>query len=65
MKCCECGRTLDTLRNCAFEITGWEQPRKDGGTNHVIERKRTGNILCPVCIQRLLAGVSPHQEALV
>jgi hypothetical protein len=65
--CAECGRPLDhrDLKNAAYEIVGWEQPRDRGGTNHVLWRKRTGRVMCAHCVLERKTVVHPHQQSLL
>lgn len=46
------------------EITGWDRPRDDGGTNAVTLRRETGRVACDACIAKLRAGASIGQGTL-
>ena len=46
------------------EIVGFERERSQGGTNHVVARRRTGRVVGPCCARRVQAGVV-EQEALL
>ena len=50
--------------NTLYEIRGWERIREQGGQNHVIDRRRTGELLCSECATRLRLGLNPNQIAL-
>lgn len=56
MRCMACDKTLTDLRGVGYEITGVERPREQGGTNHVLNRQRTGRVMCPGCVTSLLYG---------
>ena len=60
----DCGRKIETTRGCAIEITGWEKPRKQGGTNHVYERQKTGRVRCSTCTVKMEYGISSAQLTL-
>ena len=62
--CHECGEKIETLQGAAFRITGWEQERDQGGTNHVLWRQRTGEIMCSTCVTKRKYGGSAQQGAL-
>jgi hypothetical protein len=62
--CYECGKEFESSKGAAFRITGWEQERKEGGTNHVLWRERTGEVMCPSCVTARKYGGSAQQEAL-
>lgn len=66
MICCnpECGKEIVSVREAAFEITGFEEPRAAGGTNHVLWKKRTGKVMCPSCVFDRRYGVSSEQMTL-
>jgi hypothetical protein len=57
---CECPTQYVAL----FEIVGFERERSQGGTNHVVARRRTGRIVGSCCARRVQAGVV-EQEALL
>lgn len=63
--CLVCGEPVQTTSRALHEITGYEREREQGGTNHVIARKRTGRIVGVCCAQRVQRGVSTMQEALL
>lgn len=50
LTCVTCGEEIETLKGAAHEIVGFEQARDQGGTNHVLFRQRTGNVMCPACV---------------
>jgi len=62
MKCANtaCGKEIETLKGVSYQITGWDQNRTQGGTNAVLQRSRTGKILCPSCTTSMKAGVPIH-----
>lgn len=61
MVCCECGTEMQSTRGAAFEITGFERERKQGGTNHVLWREPTGRVMCSTCVIRKTHGIIPGQ----
>ena len=68
LRCAECGQgTRPTVQGVLIEITGWHQPREQGGQNHVIHRVETGRIMCPSCAVRFktLGHAGAGQEALL
>ena len=64
MTCHKCNRRLETLRNAGFEVIGYEVPREQGGTNHLLGRKRTGKMICPGCLTKLKYGITEDQLTL-
>jgi len=54
-RCAACGQPID--RVVLFEITGYERDREQGGTNHVVARRRTGRVVGECCARRVQAGV--------
>lgn len=57
--CCVegCGRPIaphDSRQ--LFEIVGYERERRQGGTNHVVARRRTGRVVCSFCAERVQRG---------
>jgi len=65
MFCAECDRVIEPKENPWAEVTGFERKRDAGGTNHVAMRRRTGKIICPECMVKLLAGLSAGQQSLL
>jgi hypothetical protein len=61
MDCATCGNEIVTVRGAAFAITGWEQEREQGGTNHVLWRERTGDVMCSTCVQKKKLGITDDQ----
>lgn len=45
----EGARSIPKGQEC-FEVAGFEQPREQGGTNHLELRKRTGVVWCRSCV---------------
>jgi hypothetical protein len=64
MKCVECGKDVESTRECAHEIRGWELQRSQGGTNHVLWRETTGRLMCATCVMKKRLGISPDQMTL-
>jgi len=67
VNCTRCGVEipLDTAsERLGFQIIGWEQEREAGGTNHVLERRRTGKVICPSCLTNMKAHVSAGQMSI-
>jgi hypothetical protein len=53
----ECNRPIDpTDMGTLHEVTGFSQPRKRGGQNHVLFRRTTGRYLCSECAIRRRHG---------
>lgn len=46
-------------------VTGWEQKRRQGGTNALIARQPLEQFACPSCGQKLKRGVDPNQPSLL
>ncbi len=64
--CAQCGATIRANDvGLLIEVTGWHQPRTQGGQNHVLGRVETGRHMCGECAARLKAGLSPQQESLL
>jgi hypothetical protein len=49
----------------AYEVIGFEKPRRAGGTNQIIARKRTGKIICAACMVAEKHGLSSGQGKLI
>jgi len=65
MVCAVCGKEVESLKDAAYEITGWERVREGGGTNHVLWRKRTDRVMCGGCVvDRLYGKPDPNQLTL-
>lgn len=64
-RCLVCDTPVHHLNGALFEIAGFEKERGQGGTNHVIARKRTGKLVGPCCARRVQDGVSWEQETLL
>jgi hypothetical protein len=58
-RCCECERPLE--RVALYEIVGFERDRAQGGTNHVVARRRTGRVVGSCCVLRVQAGLGEQQ----
>lgn len=64
--CAECGTPIRVNDpGVLTEVTGWHQPRPQGGQNHVLGRTETGRHMCGECAARLKAGLSPQQESML
>jgi hypothetical protein len=63
--CWECGAPVRTTARALYEIVGYERGREQGGTNHVIARRRTGRVVGPCCAERVQAGIDANQRALL
>jgi hypothetical protein len=47
-------------------IKGWEQPRKQGGTNHVVMKQVIPDrYLCQMCVKMNRLGINPEQKELL
>jgi hypothetical protein len=59
--CVNCGEATAILAAGTWrEIEGWEQVRRQGGTNAVRYRRLTGSICCPSCMS--LRTKQVHQD---
>jgi hypothetical protein len=47
-----------------YEVLGWERERKQGGTNALFDRRRTGTVMCNDCRQRIKYCGSPGQRGI-
>jgi hypothetical protein len=68
MRCHVCNRDkIDPKRKTSYwtEITGYDQPRADGGTNAVALRDTTGRVICNECMIKAKAGLHVGQTSLV
>lgn len=52
-------------RGVLMEVTGWHQPREQGGQNHVIARVETGRVMCPTCAIRFRHTGHAGQDTLL
>lgn len=64
------------MRSCSFcgeeypetsmyqRVSGWERPRKQGGTNHIHERETEDRYACRTCIELRKLGVHAQQGGL-
>jgi hypothetical protein len=64
IRCHTCREEIPDPQRAWYEITGWEQPRRQGGTNAVFDRRRTGTVMCDACHSRRKFGGSPQQGGL-
>lgn len=64
-RCVECGAPVSTSAGALHEIAGYERDREQGGTNHVIARRRTGRIVGRCCALRVQSGIPIEQGRLV
>jgi hypothetical protein len=62
MRCIRCGTEIVTTRGIAYEVTGFEVDREQGGTNHVLFRQRTGKVMCQRCVTLEKAHIHPAQQ---
>lgn len=65
--CLNCGeRFLPAHTRMLPEVIGFEEPRKQGGTNHIIGRQQTGRVVGPCCYLEVKRhGGLTRQEALL
>lgn len=61
LTCFSCKAEIAREADAWHEITGWEKTRKQGGTNAVFDRKRTGIVMCDPCHTRRKFGGDPGQ----
>jgi hypothetical protein len=64
LACIGCRKEIANPDDAWWEITGWEKRRKQGGTNAVFDRKRTGIAMCDTCHTRRRFGGSTGQGEL-
>lgn len=64
-RCLECGEPVRPGGRVLHEVTGFEAERTQGGTNHVIARRRTGRVVGGCCAERVRSGVPRTQESLL
>ena len=62
-QCVSCGGRVEHVE--LYEIVGFEHERAQGGTNHVIARKRTGRVVGDCCAHRVKQGVPIEQGRLL
>jgi len=63
--CVNCGApTAIDAAGTYREIEGWEQVRRQGGTNAVKHRRLTGRICCPSCMTLRQAKVHRDQATM-
>ncbi len=62
-RCAICGEPIKS-GSLLYEITGYERDRSQGGTNHVIARRRTGRVVGTCHAYAVQAGRA-DQEALL
>lgn len=64
-RCEKCNRQMDDKVETVWNfVTGWEKRREQGGTNHIALRTPQDTYCCNGCMQLLLAGLDPGQQAL-
>lgn len=59
--CMKCKRGPLTGPGLLYEVTGFEEPRSQGGANKIVNRRRTGRIICGGCLH----VVQGEQESLL
>lgn len=64
-RCDDCGRSYPMNLEHAFQVIGYEKPRKGGGANQIIAGRRTGKVICASCIVAEKSGLSPGQGKLI
>lgn len=50
MICVKCENEIPRGAEMWREVTGWEQRRTQGGTNHIAKRVPTGKFMCSPCM---------------
>lgn len=65
MKCNRCKKDGFQPSQLNWQVVGYEKDRKQGGTNALRARKRTGKALCDPCLAVVTARRDPQQEQLV
>ena len=65
MKCISCGTEKNLNERTAWhEVSGYAQHRSQGGTNALALRRRTGRVMCNICMMEAKAKLPPGQEGL-
>lgn len=65
VRCEGCGNMEPSQLMCR-RIKGWEQPRKQGGTNHVVMKQVIPDrYLCQMCVKMNRLGINPEQKELL
>ena len=66
LECHECNDPILNPAQAWYEITAYEHPRQQGGTNAVALRKRTGVVVCEACMlaRKMAAQRGPVGEPL-
>ena len=56
--CKLCGQPVQMGERLYREVTGWEEIRKQGGTNAVRLRRLTGDVAHWACVERAASGLT-------
>jgi len=56
---------LHSSSSTRYEVTGWEHPRQQGGTNALELRERTGRFMCNACMHLAKHGIDKNQGTLL
>jgi hypothetical protein len=54
--CAFCRQEVLQGERAFFEVLGWEQERRQGGTNALRLRSRTGSVAHALCVDRAVRG---------
>jgi hypothetical protein len=66
MKVCHlCKKPIESSDRVYFEVTGFERPRTQGGTNALRLREQTGRVAHVECVDKAAQGVEPGQASLL
>lgn len=52
--CPECGKRIANINRAAKQVTGWIEPRTQGGANHIRDPQPTGLFVHPRCLDGYL-----------
>lgn len=58
MICEFCGETIESGVPYLYAVSGWEEPREQGGANVIHLRHRLGPVACKSCVQ----AAKPRQQ---
>lgn len=61
-RCDGCNRLYPMQLEHAHEVIGWEKARSDGGPDRLVDKRKTGKIICAACLSAARSGVTPGQE---
>jgi hypothetical protein len=65
IKCTLCGAPIGDDGRVYHEVVGFERDRKQGGTNALRCRRRTGRVAHPFCVDREAHQIGATQGSLL